>query len=72
MARKGRGSFGSPRHTEERHGGKVAGAGMVRTGEPGSFARGVKAVHGEAIKPAAAGGPARRGMRGRDMDGDAY
>jgi hypothetical protein len=40
MARKG--WSGSPRHTGAVHGGKIAGAGQVKTGEPGKFAKSVR------------------------------
>ena len=59
----GRSVIGSPFATGAHHGGKVAGAGELRTGEPGSFAKSVRAAVGNAMSRGPASGSVPRGMK---------
>ena len=59
----GRGVLNTPFATHGSGPGKVAGAGIVKTGEPGSFPRGVKSTMGNAMSSGPASGKVPRGMR---------
>ena len=59
----GRSIMGSPFATGAHHGGKVAGAGIVKTGEPGSTARGTRTTVGEAMSRGPASGAVPRRMK---------